>query len=135
MRDTSGMILDVTSVDDPTSKGFLEQMGHPVLVCHGPAWGHACPIVAGDCPMVDNAHGIVFRLNLDRPQHRVILKRYQEVIEDDVPLVVIVRPGQEEKYADILADVQVWVGEPTIAELDGFAARTESVDELHAATA
>jgi hypothetical protein len=26
--------------------------------------------------------------------------------------------------------VQVWVGEPTIAELDGFAAQTEAADEL-----
>ncbi len=85
--------------------------------------------------MVDDAHGIVFRLDLDRPQHRVILKRYQEVIADYVPLVVVVEPGQEERYADILTDVQVWVGEPTIAELDGFAARTESADELRASSA
>jgi hypothetical protein len=76
----------------------------------------------------------VFRLDLDRPVHRVILKRYQESVADDVPLAVVVAPGQQDEYADILADVQVWVGEPTIADLDGFAARTEAADELRETT-
>ena len=134
MKDTSGLILDVTPFDEPVDKSLLEQMGHPVMVCHGPAWGRVCPIVTGHCKMVDSAHGIVFRLDLDRPVHRVILKRYQEAVADDIPLVVVVAPGQEEEYAEILADVQVWVGEPTIAELDGFAARTEAADELRQAT-
>ena len=130
MEETSGLILDVTPYDQPIDKNLLEQMGHPVQVCHGPDWGHVCSIVTGTCPMVDDAHGIVFRLDLDRPVHRVILKRYQESVADDVPLAVVVAPGQEEEYADILTGVQVWVGEPTIAELDGFAAQTEAADEL-----
>ncbi len=134
MKDSSGVILDVTPFDEPIDKNLLEQMGHPVMVCHGPDWGHACPIIAGECSMVDDAHGIVFRLNLERPQHRVILKRYQETVGEDVPLVVVIEPGQEETYADILADVQVWVGSPTIAEIDGFAAQTETADELRRAT-
>jgi len=120
MKLTSGLILDVTP--------------YPVQVCHGPDWGHVCSIVTGTCPMVDSAHGIVFRLDLDRPVHRVILKRYQESVADDVPLVVVVSPGQEEEYADILTGVQVWIGEPTIAEIDGFAAQTEAADELRDAT-
>jgi hypothetical protein len=130
MKDVNGLILDVTPVDDPLDKKLLEQMGHPVLVCHGPEWGHACPIIKGECGMVNSAHGIIFQLDLDRPQHRVILKRYQEVIADDVPLVAVVKPGQDEQYADILRGVQVWTGEPTVAELDGFAAHTETADEL-----
>lgn len=134
MHDTSGPILDVTSAEDPIDKKVLEQMGHPVVVCHGPAWGKACPIIAGECAMVDQAHGIVFQLDLDRPQHRVILKRYQEVIADDVPLVAVVKPGQQDQYADLLAGVQVWVGHATIAELDGFAAQTEASDEFRQAT-
>ena len=134
MKDKSGLILDVTPYDEPLDKELLEQMGHPVQVCHGPDWGHVCPIVTGNCTMVDSAHGIVFRLNLDRPVHRVILKRYQEAVNDDVPLAVVVAPGQEEEYADILTDVHVWVGEPTVAELDGFAAQTEAADELRDAT-
>jgi hypothetical protein len=130
MKDTSGLILDVTPFDEPIDRNLLEQMGHPVQVCHGPAWGHVCPIVTGNCSMVDSAHGIVFRLDLDRPVHRVILRRYQEAVTDDIPIAVVVTPGQEEQYADILTGVQVWVGEPTIAELDGFAAQTEAADEL-----
>ena len=130
MKDMNGLILDVTPVDDPIDKKLLEQMGHPVLVCHGPEWGHACPIIKGECGMVTSAHGIIFQLDLDRPQHRVILKRYQEVIADDVPLVAVVKTGQAEKYAEILQGVQVWTGAPTVAELDGFAAQTETADEL-----
>jgi len=122
MTDYSGLILDVTPNDRALDKDFLERLGHPVLVCHGPAWGHACP-------MVESAHGLIFRLDLDRPQHRVILKRYQEMINGDVPIVAVVKPGQEELYADLLAGAQVWTEEPTVAELDGFAALVEASDD------
>jgi hypothetical protein len=134
MEETSGLILDVTPHDQPIDKNLLEQMGHPVQVCHGPAWGHVCSIVTGNCPMVDSAHGIVFRLDLDRQVHRVILRRYQETVDDDIPLAVVVAPGQEEEYADILAGVQVWIDEPTLAELDGFSAQTQAADELRDVT-
>ena len=130
MTDFSGLILDVTPSDAVLDKDFLERLGHPVLVCHGPAWGHACPIIKGACPKVEASHGMIFQLDLDRPQHRVILKRYQDVIADDVPIAAVVKPGQEELYADLLRGVQVWSEEPTVAELDGFAALVEASDEL-----
>ena len=79
--------------------------------------------------MVESAHGLIFRLDLDRPQHRVILKRYQEMISGDVPIVAVVKPGQEELYADLLAGAQVWTEEPTVAELDDFAALVEASDD------
>ena len=44
--------------------------------------------------MVDSAHGIVFLLDLDRPQHRAILRRYREVVRADVPIRAVVKPGQ-----------------------------------------
>ncbi|MDK1038079.1 MAG: hypothetical protein QGD91_04000, partial [Actinomycetota bacterium] len=69
MTDLSGLILDVTSMDAAPDKEFLEKLGHPVLVCHGPGWGHACPIIKDGCPLVDSAHGVIFQLDLDRPQH------------------------------------------------------------------
>ncbi len=128
--DYSGLILDVTALEDPPDKDFLEKLGHPVLTCHGPAYGHTCPIVSGNCEMVDAAHGVIFQLDLDRPLHRFLLKRYQEVLDDATPIVAVVAPGQEEKYQDILRDVQVWIGEPSVAELDGFSARVESADDV-----
>ena len=103
MTGFSGLILDVTPTEAVLDIEFLERLGHPVLVCHGPAWGHACPIIKGACPKVQSSHGMIFQLDLDRPQHRVILKRYQEVIDDDVPIVVVVKPGQEERFADLLS--------------------------------
>jgi hypothetical protein len=33
-------ILDVTSHDGTFDSDFLERLGHPVLVCHGPDWSY-----------------------------------------------------------------------------------------------
>jgi hypothetical protein len=126
--DEEGLILDVTPAEGDFESDFLEKLGHPVLVCHGPGVGHVCPILKGSCDMVSAAHGVVFQLDLDRPQHRAILKRYQEVLSDDTPTVAVVREGQREEYKELLAGVQVWEGEPTASELDGFAARVEAAD-------
>lgn len=131
MDELEGVILDVTPADGEFDKSFLERLGHPVLVCHGPEMGHLCPILKDGCKMVSDAHGIVFQLDLERPQHRAILKRYQSVISEDTPIVAVVREGQIAKYHDLLAGVRVWEGEPTVAELDGFAAEVEAVDHSH----
>ena len=126
--DMEGVILDVTFADADFDRDFLEKLGHPVLVCHGPEIGHACPILKGHCAMVEAAHGVVFQLDLLRPQHRAILKRAKEVLADDIPIGVVVRGGQREKYRDLLAGVQIWEAEPTVSELDGFAAEVEAAD-------
>jgi len=123
-----GLILDVTPADGEFDRDFLEKLGHPVLVCHGPEQGHLCPILKDGCGMVDAAHGVIFQIDLDRPQHRAILKRYQEVVADDIPIVVVVRQGQKERFRELLAGVQTWETEPTISELDGFAAEVEAAD-------
>lgn len=132
MTEFGGLVLDVTSSDAALDRDFLERLGHPVLVCHGPDWGRACPIIKGDCPMVDAAHGVIFQLDLDRPQHRVILKRYQEVLAEDVPIMVVATREQEARYPELLRGAQVWHDPPTIAQLDGFAAQTEAADDLRA---
>jgi hypothetical protein len=126
--DMEGLILDVTPADGELDRSFLETLGHPVLVCHGPEMGHLCPILKDGCEMVESAHGIIFQVDLERPQHRAILKRYQEVVAEDIPIVAVVREGQRQKYAELLAGVQVWEAEPTISELDGFAAEVEAAD-------
>ncbi len=125
-----GLVLDVTPFDAAPDKAFLERLDHPVMVCHGPDWGHACPLLKEGCAMVDSAHGVIFQLDLDRPQHRTILTRYQEVLDDEVPIVAVVPTGQETTYRDLLAGIEVWTDAPTIAQLDGFAAQVEAVDEF-----
>lgn len=122
------IILDVTPGDASFDTSFLEPLGHPVLVCHGPDHGRACPILKSTCSMVESAHGIVFQVDLDRPQHRAILRRYKEVVADDVPILASVRPGQAERFADLLVGVHVVEGAPGPADLDGFAARVEASD-------
>jgi hypothetical protein len=126
--DVEGLILDVTPADAEFDRSFLERLGHPVLVCHGPEGGHSCPILNSECEMLNAAHGVVFQLDLERPIHRAILKRYQQVVADDKPIVAVVREGQKAKYHELLAGVQVWESEPNAADLDGLAASVEAAD-------
>ncbi len=131
MNTDHGLILvDVAGGAAATfDQSFLERNGHPVVMCHGPDNKTLCPLLAGvGCDMVDAAHGIVFVLDLDRPQHRAILRRYREVVRPDVPIRAVVKPGQQERYAQALDSVEVWEHEPTAGDLDGFAAEVEAAD-------
>lgn len=124
-----GVILDVTPGSAVIDEDFLERLGHPVLVCHGPE-EQGCPLLEeGACDLVDRAHGVIFKLDLDRAYHRTILRRYQQVLADDVPIRVVVTEGQAVRHADLLTGVQVWTHDPTIGELDGFAAEVEAADD------
>jgi len=116
---------DGSSVD----LGFLESLGHPVVVCHGPG-EHACPIVeTGHCTMAEQAHGIVFMLDLDRSEHREILGRYRELLREDLPIGVVVSDrGQASRYADLLEGLRVWDHTPAAGDLDALAAEVESED-------
>jgi hypothetical protein len=108
---------------------FLEELGHGVIVCHGPAERTLCPMLSeGSCPLADAAHGIIFELDLDRPQHRAILSKYRERLPDDVPIRVVTTPEQAHEHASLLASVQVWTHDPTTGDLDGFASLVEAAD-------
>lgn len=128
-----GMILDVTPGDhEGFERRLLEGMGHRVEVCHGPGVGdHThCPLLEeGTCELIDAAHGVVFKLDLDRDYHRQILRQYKQTLPDDMPIAVAVSPGQESDYAELLDGVYVWSHTPTAADLDGFAALVEAADD------
>ena len=129
---TDGVILlDIPpGSDEDFDVSFLERTGHHVVVCHGPA-DKVCPLLGGHgCPKFDAAHGVVFQLDLDLPQHRAIIERYRALGRPDLPIRVVLRPGQAERYRDTLAEVEVWTGEPTVADLDGLAARVEAADRF-----
>ena len=125
------ILLDVSAGQaEVFDASFLERNGHPVLVCHGPGTD-LCPLLGGEgCSRFDAAHGIVFQLDLERPQHRDIVRRYHSLARSDLPIRVVVGAGQAERYADLLSEVEVWTGEPSVAELDGFAASVEAADRL-----
>ena len=111
---------------------FLDKVGHPVQVCHGPAPDATCPLVASEtCDMFEMAHGIVFELDLDRPEHRAIVERYRVLAGPEMPIRIVVRPGQAERYQDLVSQFEVWSHEPTVADLDGFAAEVEAVDRQY----
>lgn len=126
------ILIDVTpGAHGEFDRSFFERLGHEVLVCHGPSEGHRCPLLArAGCETLDRAHGIVFALDLDRAQHRTILGKYRDVASPEVPIRVVVRPGQREKYGELLSRFEVWEHEPNVAELDGFAAEVVTAERL-----
>lgn len=128
--DEQGMILVDAPVDGGAfDRSILERMGHPVNMCHGPGDTGVCPLLRGEhCEKFEHARGVVFELDLDRGQHRAIVARYRELAPPGTPIRIVVRPGQAERYADLVNDVEFWTHEPTVAELDGFAAEVEAVD-------
>lgn len=124
-------MLDVLDGEGEFDRSILERLGHPVITCPGPAVQTLCPLLGGEgCPKFTEAHGIVFELDLDRPQHRAIVRRYKDLGRPDLPLRVVVRPDQLTRYPDLLSEVQVWDHAPTVAELDGFAAQVEAADRF-----
>ena len=123
------VLLDVLAGEGEFDRSFLERLGHPVVTCSGPEADRFCPLLGGEgCTKFEQAHGIVFELDLDRAQHRAIVHRYRELGRPDLPIRVVVRPDQQARYADLLAEVQVWDHSPTVADLDGFAAQVETAD-------
>jgi hypothetical protein len=72
----------------------------------------------------------VFELDLDRPQHRAILTKYKETLRSDVPIRVVVRPGQSEKYPDLVRGLKLWTDTPVAGDLDALAAEVEAADRM-----
>lgn len=103
------VLLDVSpGGEEAFDASFLERTEHPVLVCHGPAATGPCPLLHGDgCALFEQAHGIVFKLDLDRPEHRAIVRRYRMLAGPDLPIRVIADAGQVVRHAKLLAEVQV----------------------------
>ncbi|MFQ5932464.1 MAG: hypothetical protein ACE5MM_08660 [Nitrospiraceae bacterium] len=126
------VLVDVAEGGGKFEAEVLRGMGHPVVVCHGPEPKTLCPILrkGGSCALVDQAHGIVFELDLDRAQHRAILRRYQEVVRDDVPIRVLVSSEQAERYRELLSGVEIWTDEPGVGDLDAFSARIEAAERV-----
>lgn len=125
------VLLDALADDVEFDQSMLERMGHPVVTCAGPEVKHLCPLLGGEgCPKFEQAHGIVFKLDLDRAQHRAIVRRYRELARPDLPIRVVVSPDQLHRYAGLLSEVQVWDHDPNAADLDGFAAEVEAADRF-----
>lgn len=104
---------------------LLERLEAHVLTCAGPQRFGACPLLRGKpCAKVDSADGVLFQLDLDREDHREILSLYADRLE--VPIRAVVKPGQKERYSELLSKVEVAEGEPGPAMLDGFEAEVES---------
>ena len=125
------VLLDVMAGEGRFDRSILERLGHPVTVCNGPEANTLCPLLGGEgCDKFEQAHGIVFELDLDRPQHRAILERYRAIGHDGLTIRAVVDPEQQVRYAELLSQVQVWDHAPSAADLDGFAAQVEADDRL-----
>lgn len=129
MSEPSLILVDIPD-GQQVDTGFLEGLGHSVAICHGPEPKHLCPILSGEgCEMAEGAHGVVFLLDLDRPQHRAILKQYKDVLREDVPIRVKVSFEQARKHADPLQGIHTWTEVPAAGDLDGFSAEVEAAEQ------
>lgn len=127
--DEGMILLDVSAGAGEFDAELLERFGHVVRVCHGPEHGSRCPLLAGKgCEMFEDAHGVLFELDLDRPQHLEILRRYRELARPEVPIRAVVTAEQAERYAEELSQIEVLTHDATVADLDGFAAEVEAAD-------
>jgi hypothetical protein len=121
------ILFDIPHGTEVVDREFLERMGHRVMVCNGPQTGTICPILSGQgCPLAEGAQGIVFELDLDRAQHRAILEAYKSQLRDDLPMRVVVRPGQATRHAELLHGLRVWLHTPVAGDLDAVAAEVEA---------
>ena len=134
MSDTgpeSGTVLLVVPEDaDQFTACILQKLEHRVITCHGPTGRHDCPLVHGQgCAWYNEAHGVVFALDLRRPEHVAIVRHYEDLADRlgrELPIRVIVPAGSDAPSR--LGDVPTWYGDPTVAQLDGFAALVEATD-------
>jgi hypothetical protein len=123
------ILFDIPRGEDPIGGAFLEGLGHRVMVCNGPDSGRLCPILSGEgCELAEGAEGIVFELDLERAQHRAILSRYKNSLRSDLPIRVVVRPDQREKYAHLLQGLKVLAHAPVAGDLDALAAEVEAAE-------
>lgn len=121
------ILFDIPTESEVLDRDFLERLGHRVMVCNGPQPGTLCPILSGNgCELAEGAKGVVFELDLDRPQHRAILERYKRSLLEDVPIRVVVPPDQAVEYADLLQGLRVWDHAPVAGDLDALAAEVEA---------
>jgi len=120
-------ILDVNPDSDALAweRDFLTRIEASVISCCGPDKDGGCPLLRGEkCGNIQAADGVLFQLNLDRPEHRRILAKY--VMQLDVPIRVTVTPDQEKRWAHLLELVEVVTPPMGPAKLDAFAAEVES---------
>jgi len=127
----SGTVLLVVPEDaDQFTACILQKLEHRVITCHGPTGRHDCPLVHGQgCAWYNEAHGVVFALDLRRPEHVAIVRHYEDLADRlgrELPIRVIVPAGSDAPSR--LGDVPTWYGDPTVAQLDGFAALVEATD-------
>ena len=126
--DKTVVLIDAAEGTATFDKQILERLGHEVHLCGGPEEGTMCPILeeGGECDLFESAHGIVFELDLDQPQHVEILRRYQELVPEGTPIRALVAEEQMDRHSDTLEGVELWTHDPTVGELDGFSARVEA---------
>ena len=124
----NSVLFDIPGGADPVDHEFLEQLGHRVMVCPGPGPGTTCPLLTGDgCALQRTLTGSC-STRPGSPQHREILADYKESLRSDVPIRVVVRPGQALEHADLLRGLKVITSVPVAGDLDALAAEVEAAD-------
>ena len=106
---------------------FYRKLGHSIDLCIGPEKEGGCPLFEGEsCPLVEDADGVIFQLDIDVPRNRSLLAKYITYFDNlGVPVRVVVSPEQKQRWAKLLSLVEVWTTPVTVGKLDGFASEVE----------
>jgi DNA-binding NtrC family response regulator len=87
----------------------LDAAGFDVTVCGGPAAlpGHVCPLVDGvPCPWVDHADVVVHDLDLDKAEHRAVLRTLRRT-HPDIPVGLELPTATARQHAALLHGCRV----------------------------
>jgi hypothetical protein len=125
--------VPVILIDNPNQNGlekeaqFFRDLGHDVEMCLGPEKEGGCPLLRGEpCPLVEEADGVIFQLDLDQAGNRRLLSKYIRYYGRlGVPVKVVATPEQEKRWAKLLSLTEVWKVPVTVSKLDGFSSETE----------
>jgi hypothetical protein len=105
----------------------LEEMDIHVVGCRGPEASGGCPLLRGEeCALLDGADGVMFHLDLDKPEHRRLLTKYVALADrHEVPVRVVVSEEQQARWAPLLSLAEVFTAPVGAAKLDAFASEVE----------
>lgn len=112
---------DFDSLDEETE--LFASLGVSASRCLGPNTSAGCPLLVGRaCKTVDAATTILFQLDLDTPNHRLLLRAYRD--NPDRRIVAVVSPEERDRWAGELGGLELIVGPPRVSDLRGVAAST-----------
>ena len=110
MTSASMIVVDVPA-GEAIDADLLSALDGPIMVCHATT-GETCPTTDGRCGLADHSHGVVFEIDLEQPEHRLLLERYRRHLGPGIPIRVLVSAEQASRFGEWLRGFDVWTEGP-----------------------